>query len=154
MVGQARGRRTSKMRLWQRPRRRQQAELPGQREQEQNARGPTRIRGPAGQRRREVRGALLQEVSTRGAGACAEETGMTAWGNNACYLGITENTHVIAHIWTVLCMALAIASHCQHSPMGNIVILRLQIRKPRLNKYRRCALIVRRWKNPASAQDY
>jgi len=30
-------------------------------------------------------------------------------GNN------TENTHVIAHTWTVLCMALSIASHCQQS---------------------------------------
>ena len=80
------------MRLWQRPRRRQQAELPGQMEQEQNARGPTRIRGPAGQRRREVRGPLLQEVSMRGAVACVEERGTTAWGNNACYLEITQRT--------------------------------------------------------------
>lgn len=44
------------------------------------------------ERERELRGALLQEVSTRGAEACAEETGMTAWGNNARYLGITQRT--------------------------------------------------------------
>ena len=128
------------MRLWQRPRRRQQAALPGHMEQEQNARGPTRTRGPAGERRRGVRGPLLRRCPRK-------ERGTTAWGNEACYLGVTRRTP-LQQLTPGQCSVWHYPSHLivSNPGMENIVILSLQIRRLRLKEYRRCALIVRRLK--------
>ena len=139
MVGQARGRRTSKMRLWQRPRRRQQAALPGHREQEQKVRGPTRTRGPAGERRRGVR-ATAEAASTQGQrDHCLGNRGMLPGGN-------TENTPATALPWTVLRVALSIASHCQQSRAGEYCYPQLTNKETEAQRISKMCPIVRRWK--------